>query len=300
VSAVSAAGAVGASREEIEAARRSARGAAELFRLPFRSRVWRGSVGSRAGMGSGSSVDFQDHRPYVPGDDPRHVDWQAYARSGNYVMKLYREEVSPAVDVVLDDSRSMSLDPDKRRRSLEAFAFALEAASRDHCAVTAWIARASQPILVDLGGFHRGEIDAFDSSDSGCGALLDRVRFRPGSLRVLVTDALFPDPPELVARSLVSGRGRGVVLAPSSRLESEPDWLGEVELTDCESGRRRHERFDEARLADYRVRYRRHFDLWQAETRRYGVAFAQLPAEETLSRALKTHALSVAAVEPAS
>ncbi|MEJ6642028.1 MAG: DUF58 domain-containing protein [Akkermansiaceae bacterium] len=39
----------------------------------------------------GSALYFQDHRAYSPGDDPRHINWQAYARTGQYTMKLYRE-----------------------------------------------------------------------------------------------------------------------------------------------------------------------------------------------------------------
>ena len=48
-----------------------------------------------SGSGTGSSLDFQDHRAYSPGDDPRHINWQAYARTGSYTMKLFREEVRP-------------------------------------------------------------------------------------------------------------------------------------------------------------------------------------------------------------
>ena len=86
-------------------------------RLPFRNRTWRGDGGNWQGAGVGSSIDFQDHRPYLPGDDPRYIDWQAYARTGVYSMKLYREEVSPRVDVALDVSASMFFDDEKRQRA---------------------------------------------------------------------------------------------------------------------------------------------------------------------------------------
>ncbi|MGB1261127.1 MAG: DUF58 domain-containing protein, partial [Akkermansiaceae bacterium] len=71
---------------------------AERLTLPLRSQVWRGMAGEFQGAGTGSSIDFQDHRAYMPGDDPRHINWQAYARTGNYSMKLYREEVRPVID----------------------------------------------------------------------------------------------------------------------------------------------------------------------------------------------------------
>jgi uncharacterized protein (DUF58 family) len=62
--------------------------AAQRLRLPFRSRTWRGESGNWQGAGVGSSIDFQDHRQYLPGDDPRYIDWQAYARTGHYTMSF--------------------------------------------------------------------------------------------------------------------------------------------------------------------------------------------------------------------
>jgi len=270
------------------------RAAATCFRLPFRSRVWRGRVGNFAGGGAGGSIEFQDHRPYVPGDDPRHLDWPAYARTGHYVLKLYREEVSPVVDVVLDGSGSMSFDELKKKRALELFAFARRSARENQCGTRAWVLGENGPAPVLDESF-----DVFAFAGSRLRKVtLDVVPFRPGSLRVLLTDALFPEPPEALLRPLVSGRGQGVVLAPSSLSESSPDWLGALELEDCESGARRLERVDDARLAEYGVRYRSHFARWELACRRYGVAFAMIPSEGDLSRALRDRALPAGAVEP--
>ena len=58
--------------------------AASVARLPLRAGMWSGVAGSVLGQGTGSSIDFQDQRQYMPGDDPRHINWQAYARTGNY------------------------------------------------------------------------------------------------------------------------------------------------------------------------------------------------------------------------
>jgi uncharacterized protein (DUF58 family) len=110
------------------------RAVAERLTLPFKLGLRR-SNGCVPGAGTGSSLDFQDHRPYVPGDDPRHIDWQAYARSGHYTMKLYREEVHPLADLVLDASPSMFLDDEKRRRTLELSWFCVESALRSGASV---------------------------------------------------------------------------------------------------------------------------------------------------------------------
>src|ERR1700689_4151276 len=69
-----------------------------------------GMTGSRSGRRSGSSIDFQDYREYQPGDDLRFIDWGIYARTDRLTIKLFREEVIPHLDLVIDGSRSMSLE----------------------------------------------------------------------------------------------------------------------------------------------------------------------------------------------
>ena len=96
---------------------RAASTASAKWSLPLRSRLWQGVAGEMAGFGTGSSMDFQDHRQYVPGDDPRHINWQAYARTGQYTLKLYREETRPLVEIWFDATASMFLSEAKARRS---------------------------------------------------------------------------------------------------------------------------------------------------------------------------------------
>jgi uncharacterized protein (DUF58 family) len=72
-----------------------------------------GRSGELLGRGTGTSLEFQEYREYMPGDDIRHLDWSAYARSDSLMVRLYREEISPRMDVLLDVSRSMSTSPAK-------------------------------------------------------------------------------------------------------------------------------------------------------------------------------------------
>src|SRR5476649_2800473 len=69
-----------------------------------------GQTGSRSGRRAGSSIDFQDYREYQPGDDLRFIAWGIYSRSDRLVVKLFREEVTPHLDLILDGSASMNLD----------------------------------------------------------------------------------------------------------------------------------------------------------------------------------------------
>jgi uncharacterized protein (DUF58 family) len=55
----------------------------------------------------GISVEFAQHRPYVPGDDTRHVDWKVFGRSDKIYLKQYLEETNLHLISVVDASESM-------------------------------------------------------------------------------------------------------------------------------------------------------------------------------------------------
>jgi len=55
----------------------------------------------------GSSVEFSEYRKYVAGDDLKHLDWKAYARSEKLYVKLYEEETNLRATILLDTSASM-------------------------------------------------------------------------------------------------------------------------------------------------------------------------------------------------
>ena len=55
----------------------------------------------------GFSVEFAEHREYPPGDDLRHLDWVAWARSDRYYIKQYEQETNLRAYILLDVSASM-------------------------------------------------------------------------------------------------------------------------------------------------------------------------------------------------
>jgi uncharacterized protein (DUF58 family) len=55
----------------------------------------------------GFSTEFAQHRPYVPGDALRHLDWRVYARTQRYYLKLYEAETNLTANLLLDASSSM-------------------------------------------------------------------------------------------------------------------------------------------------------------------------------------------------
>jgi uncharacterized protein (DUF58 family) len=55
----------------------------------------------------GYSVEFAQHREYVPGDDIKHVDWKVFGRTGRYYLKQFEEETNLVCMLLLDTSESM-------------------------------------------------------------------------------------------------------------------------------------------------------------------------------------------------
>jgi uncharacterized protein (DUF58 family) len=57
---------------------------------------------------NGFSVEFAEHREYVPGDDIRHVDWKVWSKTDKLYLKQYEEETNLLMYLLLDTSESMA------------------------------------------------------------------------------------------------------------------------------------------------------------------------------------------------
>lgn len=61
----------------------------------------------------GFSVEFADHREYVPGDDLKFLDWHLYARTDHYYIKRFEDETNLRCTILLDRSASMAFGTGK-------------------------------------------------------------------------------------------------------------------------------------------------------------------------------------------
>ncbi|MGH8024721.1 MAG: DUF58 domain-containing protein, partial [Limisphaerales bacterium] len=164
--------------------------------------------GARSGRRAGSSIDFQDYRDYHPGDDLRFIDWGIYARSDRLTIKLFREEVAPHLDLVLDGSRSMGLEQSRKAEGAALLSALL--------ATSAANAQCSQAVWLSGEGFQRLPNDTLSPSaweklawESGRTPQqsLEIVppRFRRMGVRVLVSDLLWAGEPLSLLRRLREG-----------------------------------------------------------------------------------------------
>ena len=82
----------------------------EALRLSVRWLRWSQHLGGRYVINRrGSSIEFADYMPYMPGDDIRTIDWNLYARLDRLFVRTYKEEVELGVELMIDATASMAL-----------------------------------------------------------------------------------------------------------------------------------------------------------------------------------------------
>src|SRR2546423_9175776 len=74
---------------------------------------------------AGFAVEFAGHREYVPGDDPKHVDWRVYFTRDKLFVKQYELETNFVCHLVLDVSASMRYGEGPRQKLLYAAQMAM-------------------------------------------------------------------------------------------------------------------------------------------------------------------------------
>ena len=67
----------------------------------------------------GFSVEFTEHRPYMPGDELKHIDWRVLAKTDRYFVKQFEEETNLKSFIVLDASASMGYASEGQLRKIE-------------------------------------------------------------------------------------------------------------------------------------------------------------------------------------
>lgn len=104
-----------------------------LRQLSGRSLEPRGLVsgnlaGAHKSPSSGFAVEFSGHREYVPGDDPKHIDWRVFFTRDKYFIKQYEMETNFVCHLMLDISKSMRYGEEASQKMLFASRLAVSLA----------------------------------------------------------------------------------------------------------------------------------------------------------------------------
>lgn len=197
----------------------------------------------------GFSVEFAEHRPYMPGDEIRNIDWKLYGKTDRYYVKQFEEETNLKAYVILDASHSMDFSSAGISKLqygtyLGAALTYLMLKQQDAVGLTLFdegirsiIPPSSRPsyLNVILGQMEDlesgGETDIFGTLHE----LAERIKRR--GLIILISDLL--DDPEKVLNGLKHFRHRKhevIVFHVMDNQELSLDYDRQVELTDLESG----------------------------------------------------------------
>ena len=225
----------------------------------------------------GFSVEFAEHRPYMPGDDLRYLDWRIAARADRWVVKQFEEETNLRSLFLLDVSRSMDWTGSGARLTKLAYAERLVAAlallflrQRDAVGLLRFddAVRSVVPARSRTGQWRRivtAMAEPGGGRASNAAAALGqagRMLRRPGMV-VLVSDLLVDVPPvEAAVRALRAAGHDVTVLHLMDPGERDLVSAGEALFVDPESGLE-----TPAAVADVRAAYRATVETALAEWR---------------------------------
>ncbi len=250
----------------------------------------RGRVGEVRAASAGSSLDVQDFRAYQPGDDLRQMDWNAVARTGELILRVRQDEVSPRLEVLLDGSRSMALSPRKAGCAREVALLATEVGAQQGLSPTLLVGGTRPERVQGLVCRSALRSASFDARDDLYATLGRLPPLRPCGLRVVVSDFLFEAPlPALVSR-LAQGASALFLVQVLDAEDLEPTGGEGARLVDAESGAALEELLTEDVLAAYTRRFAEHQKALGAAAARARAAHLVVPSPQSL-RALVSGAL---------
>jgi uncharacterized protein (DUF58 family) len=221
-------------------------------RLEFRCRraLWESWSGAAASALRGKGLEFEEVRPYQPGDEARDIDWKVTARRGSAYVKRFVEERQRTVWLILDETRSMEAGGgrSKREAAIEALGVLAFAAVDQDDQVGLWTfgeRRLSLParsgrnhVLRLFAELLRGERGRAAEGLRTLAEVVDRLRraARKRSVVAVASDFLFADAAKPIVS--LSGRHETTAIAVQGAWENSLPLLGPIRFRDVESGRR--------------------------------------------------------------
>jgi uncharacterized protein (DUF58 family) len=269
----------------------------EALRRRMEIRARSGAAGERLASRKGSSVEFQEHRPYAPGDDPRRIDWMAYARSGEPMIKLFRAEEDVVARLLVDRSASMGFGEPSKLQVARRLAAAIGYLS---------LARLERAQLIDAGPERtllrppvrgraslpellrplvaleaEGAVDLARAIDSAV-----RQSVRPGLLVVL--SDFFDAGPVLGALGRARAAGHDLAMVQVVLPEEEsPSLEGDLLLEDAETGETIELTADADALEAYARRFAGLCEELRVFARRQGATYVRTVVGEALEEPIR-------------
>ncbi len=231
--------------------------------LPGRDRAERRS--RRAGQG----VELADYRSYAPGDDYRHIDWNAYARTERLMLRLYEQEEDLCVYLLLDCSASMGLGASGSKlvygKRLAAALAYVALSGLDRVSVSA-LGTEQTARMPDGRGRARifsvlqflKPLQASGQTDLGASITRFLTQHKRRGIAILLSDLYDPNGFEHAVSKLRYARFEPHVIHLIDPAEQKPSLRGDIELRDVESDQTREVTITPALLQRYERAYAAH------------------------------------------
>ncbi|MBN2801181.1 MAG: DUF58 domain-containing protein [Deltaproteobacteria bacterium] len=271
------------------------------LRLGSRRRVPGAGIGSRPSPRRGQSQEFADHRPYVPGDDLRFLDWHVFARLDALWVKLFEEETDRVVQLLVDRSASMEGEKLDAARRLAAAIGWIALGNTDRVLLAGLEARVAEYLPAGRSRRHAPALfHALEALGAGGNtALSDAIaalpRQRGGSMALLFTDLLSPEGHEAPLRRLVATGAEVHLFHVVAPWELRPELRGEVMLVDSETGEEVPVSLDDAALDQHQARVLAWLEDVETTARSLGVSYHRVstaaPVEALVLQTLRQQGL---------
>lgn len=261
--------------------------------------------GERRSKRKGQSVEFDDFRNYVPGDDLRLLDWNLYARLDKLILKLFLEEEDLHFYALVDSSLSMDFGTPTKleyaKQLAAALAFvALIRADRVRIETLAQPVSQRSPIFRGRQSVWRMLQQVESITPDGGTQLAEGVKNfclrNPGrGIVVVISDLMDKEGYQAALKYLLSHEMDCFVIQVLSQEELQPDVKGDLRLVDCEDS-------DEAEItvsAPLLRKYQQTLNSFCAGAQQYCakrgmhylLANNQLPIEELVAKHLRRRGL---------
>jgi len=269
----------------------------DALRLVARRPTASGASGSRRSARRGTSTEFADFREYVPGDDLRAVDWNAYGRLEKLFLKLFVDEEDLALHLLPDLSGSMAFGtPTPKSLYAKKLAAALGYVA---------LARADRVSVLNLGGPVAGP-PPFLRGAQGVGPLVALLQSMPVQGEADFAHALgryashaktpgtavvfsdFYDDSWLRGLQALRARRFSIVLVQIlTPFEMRPDIAGDVRLNDAETGLSQEASLSLPMLEEYQERLLSFLSSLETMARRYEMDYVRLETDMALEQAVR-------------
>jgi uncharacterized protein (DUF58 family) len=251
-----------------------------------------GASGARKSRVKGTSVEFSDFREYVPGDDFRRIDWNAYGRFDKFFIKLFMEEREALINIFVDSSKSMNFgEPSKSALALRlAAAFSYIALNNlDRVCINSLKNKElratealSGKLMLQRALSYLKDIEHEGTTDIN--ASISKKDFKSKGVSIILSDFFTDNGIAEAVKYLTYKKQEVILIHILSPEELEPNYYGQVKLIDSETREDRNIILNPSIMKAYKKQLTSFKSSLREIASKYGAAYIEASSEESIDK----------------